>query len=423
MSTQIKLGKAVLLLNSFYLIIAAAGLGAAAYTAYRNRKLIVRLERAEKLFRLSNEVHAARSEEELLRKAEQAAMELVQSEHSMLTFANDEAAASIEQLGEGKSAAVSIDGRSISVPMRARGRELGYLQAVNTNNTSAFQQEDIELLKGLSAPVALALDNARMYEALEQSVHELQSATAMKERLESELQIAGSIQLSFLPTTMPSANEPFDVCALLKSAKEVGGDFYNFFKIDEEHLFFTLGDVSDKGIPAALFMAMTLSLLKGNMNAKLTPAELLENVNDELCTNNAQLFATIVCGVLNIATGEVTLSDGGHCTPFIVKENGSVLPVKLSKGIPLGAFPEFTYTNETITLEKGDRFVLYTDGITEAENALQEQYSVTRLEQFLGLASQYSSAEIIDALLMDVFMFADGAPQSDDIAVLCLMRR
>ncbi|WP_240941369.1 SpoIIE family protein phosphatase [Paenibacillus sp. HB172176] len=406
-----------------YIVLAVAGLGAAAYMAYRNRKLTERLERADKLFRLSNEVHAVRSEEELLRKAEQAAKQLVRSDQVMLSFVPGEIAASSELSADGMPGAATVDGRSVIMQMKARGRELGLLQAVNTNTHSSFRKEDVELLHSFTAPVALALDNARMYESLEQSVHELQSATAMKERLESELQIAGSIQLSFLPTTMPSANEPFDVCALLKSAKEVGGDFYNFYKIDEEHLFFTLGDVSDKGIPAALFMAMTLSLLKGNMNAKLTPGELLENVNDELCNNNAQLFATIVCGVLNIATGEVTLSDGGHCTPFIVKANGAVLPVKLTKGIPLGAFPEFTYTNETVLLEQGDRFVLYTDGITEAENAQQEQYSVDRLERFLGLASQYSSAEIIDALLMDVFMFADGAPQSDDIAVLCLMRR
>ncbi|MNH37896.1 Stage II sporulation protein E (SpoIIE) [compost metagenome] len=100
-----------------------------------------------------------------------------------------------------------------------------------------------------------------------------------------------------------------------------------------------------------------------------------------------------------------------------------MLPIKLPKGIPLGSFPEYTYRNQTIELERGDRFVLYTDGITEAENMLQEQYSTSRLQQFLSQTSGYSSAEIIDALLMDVFMFADGAPQSDDIAVLCLMRR
>jgi serine phosphatase RsbU (regulator of sigma subunit) len=272
-------------------------------------------------------------------------------------------------------------------------------------------------------PLALAMDNAIKYEELEESASELAFATSMKERLESELQIAGSIQLSFLPTTMPSSNEPFDVCALLKSAKEVGGDFYNFYKIDDRHLFFTLGDVSDKGMPAALFMAMTLSLIKGSMHAGLTPGELLEKVNDMLCADNAQLFATIVCGVLQIDTGEVVLCDGGHCTPYVVKSDGSVIPIKLKKGIPLGSFPEFSYTNVNLKLDRGDRLIVYTDGITEAENGAQEQYSTSRLERFLAMTKDYSSAEIIDALLMDVFMFADGAPQSDDIAVLCLSRR
>jgi serine phosphatase RsbU (regulator of sigma subunit) len=284
-------------------------------------------------------------------------------------------------------------------------------------------RENEELLARFAKPLALAMDNAIRYEALEESASELASATSMKERLESELQIAGSIQLSFLPTTMPSSNEPFDVCALLKSAKEVGGDFYNFYKIDERHLFFTLGDVSDKGMPAALFMAMTLSLIKGSMHAGLTPGELLGKVNDMLCEDNAQLFATIVCGVLQIDTGEVVLCDGGHCTPYVVKADGSVIPIKLKKGIPLGSFPEFAYTNVNLALDRGDRLIVYTDGITEAENGAQEQYSTSRLERFLALTKDYSSAEIIDALLMDVFMFADGAPQSDDIAVLCLSRR
>jgi sigma-B regulation protein RsbU (phosphoserine phosphatase) len=213
------------------------------------------------------------------------------------------------------------------------------------------------------------------------------------------------------------------VCALLKSAKEVGGDFYNFFKIDEDHLFFTLGDVSDKGIPAALFMAVTLTLLKGKMGPGLSPGELLTLVNDELARDNPPVFATIVCGVFTCSTGDVVMSEGGHCTPYVVRADGRIEPVKLKKSLPLAAMEDAVYHDGHLTLEHGDRLLLYTDGITEAENAAQEQYSSERLHQFLEMTHGMSSAEIIDALLMHVFMFADGAPQSDDIAVLTLLRR
>ncbi|WP_052350527.1 PP2C family protein-serine/threonine phosphatase [Paenibacillus gorillae] len=392
-------------------IAGALGLGAAAVLWARNRRLAAQVKQSDMLFELSSQMYSATLKQVLLQQGAEAVKRLVHAEKAAITLAGETGGGGLDETG------------AISVPLTARGRQIGVLQAAGKRGGSALTAADRELLDKLSGPLALALDNALLHEVSEESVNELQLATALKERLESELQIAGSIQLSFLPTTMPSANEPFDVCALLKSAKEVGGDFYNFFKIDDDHLFFTLGDVSDKGIPAALFMAMTLSLLKGKMHPELSPGELLKKVNDELCLDNAQLFATIVCGVLQISTGEAVLSDGGHCTPYVVKAGGEVLPIRLAKGIPLGSFPDFTYKDVKLQLERGDKLVIYTDGITEAENARQEQYSTGRLQQFLTQTKDYSSAEIIDALLMDVFMFADGAPQSDDIAVLCLTRR
>jgi serine phosphatase RsbU (regulator of sigma subunit) len=392
------------------LIIGAAGACAALYTVVANRRLAARLRNAERLFELSAGLHASLNRPDLLKAAEAAARELAGAREAAVSIA----------YGDGSEQGFETQVR-VAIPIERSGKRLGAMQVAGGGEPIGRENE--ELLVRFAKALALAMDNAIRYEALEESASELASATSTKERLESELHFAGSIQLSFLPTTMPSSNEPFDVCALLKSAKEVGGDFYNFYKIDERHLFFTLGDVSDKGMPAALFMAMTLSLIKGSMHAGLTPGELLEKVNDMLCEDNAQLFATIVCGVLEIDTGEVVLCDGGHCTPYVVKADGSVIPIKLKKGIPLGSFPEFSYTNVDLKLDRGDRLIVYTDGITEAENGAQEQYSTSRLERFLALTKDYSSAEIIDALLMDVFMFADGAPQSDDIAVLCLSRR
>ncbi|CAI6081374.1 PP2C family protein-serine/threonine phosphatase [Cohnella sp. JJ-181] len=311
----------------------------------------------------------------------------------------------------------------LTVPIVNGGHVEGVLQVVNKSGGRPFTERDRLLLEAVALPMAVALENGRLYEQLESSVHALAATTKIKERLESELQIAGGIQMSFLPRTMPSAQEPFDICALLKSAKEVGGDFYNFYKIDQTRLFFTLGDVSDKGIPAALFMAVALTLLKGKMKPDLSPGELLRMVNDELSKDDPMLFATIVCGVFDVETGETTLSEGGHCTPYLIRATGEVVPIKLRKSLPLAAMPESSYYDTVVTLADGDRLVLYTDGITEAENGAQEQYGGQRLQKFLGMTPGMSSAEVIDALLMDVFMFADGAPQSDDIAVLSLMRR
>ncbi|QMV41113.1 PP2C family protein-serine/threonine phosphatase [Cohnella cholangitidis] len=311
----------------------------------------------------------------------------------------------------------------LTVPILNRQRVEGVLQVINKKGGRSFKKRDRQLLEKVAQPMAVALENARLYAQVEESLEALSMTTAIKERLESELQIAGTIQMSFLPRTMPSSQEPYDVCALLKSAKEVGGDFYSFYKIDDDHLFFALGDVSDKGIPAALFMAVTLTLLKGKMGPGLSPGELLTMVNDELARDNPLVFATIVCGVFTCSTGKVVMSEGGHCTPYVVRAGGTIEPVKLKKSLPLAAMEDAVYHDGYLTLEHGDRLLLYTDGITEAENAAQEQYSPDRLQQFLEMTHGMSSAEIIDALLMHVFLFADGAPQSDDIAVLTLLRR
>lgn len=311
----------------------------------------------------------------------------------------------------------------LTVPIMNHNRVEGVLQVINKERGRSFTSRDRMLLERVAKPMAVALENARLYEQLERSMKALQTTTAIKERMESELQIAGGIQMSFLPRRMPSTQEPYDVCALLKSAKEVGGDFYNFFKLDDDRLFFTLGDVSDKGIPAALFMAVTLTLIKGKMTSSMTPGELLRMVNDELCQDNPVLFATIVCGVFDTRTGELVLSEGGHCTPYVVRADGSVEPVKLRKSLPLGAMSDIPYHDGRLVLEPGDRIVVYTDGITEAENAVQEQYSEGRLQEFLRMTAGMSSADLIDAMLMHVFQFVGGASQYDDIAVLTLMRR
>lgn len=448
------------------LILAAAGWAGAAAIWLRYRSARSRLERTEKLFEVSVQLNANLKKRELLQCIMDTSAEVIGTEASSILLidphtgelhfevATGEMGEQVQEIrlkpGEGIAGHVAVTGEPvivndaagdprwsgrvsqrtgwvtrnmITVPVRNRGTVVGVLQLLNKQGGRPFTPEDESLLDKISGPIAVALENAELYEALEHSIDALKEATAARERIDSELQIAGGIQLSFLPRTLPSASDPYDVCAVLRSAKEVGGDFYNFYKIDDDHLFFVLGDVSDKGVPAALFMAVTLTLLKGKMAPGMTPGELLTYVNDELCKDDAPLFATIVCGVLTCSTGEVVLSEGGHCPPYLVKASGEVIPLKLPKGLPLGGFPDVPYRNHPVRLEPGDRLIVYTDGITEAENARHEQFSGVRLQDMLHRSAGMPNADVIDQLLMEVFLFADGAPQSDDIAVLCVMRR
>ncbi|MNQ94724.1 Phosphoserine phosphatase RsbU [compost metagenome] len=243
--------------------------------------------------------------------------------------------------------------------------------------------------------------------------------------MESELRIATEIQMGFLPRKSLSLQEDrVEVIAqaIIRPAREVGGDFYDYFRIDEDRLFFVLGDVSDKGIPAALFMAVTMTLLKGKMSAELTPGELLTAVNQELYKDDSTMFATIFCGVLNVRTGQLLYSDGGHCPPYIVRAGGEVELLKGKKGLPLGVMDDTLYMDNEVMLGLGDRIVVYTDGITEAEDHLQDQYGFARLKEVLVREQASRPEQLLGQMVQDVDVFADGAVQSDDIAVLLVDR-
>ncbi|WP_409341886.1 PP2C family protein-serine/threonine phosphatase [Paenibacillus sp. MBLB4367] len=334
----------------------------------------------------------------------------------------------------------------LCVPVMNRGEVVGVIQVLNKRGKKPFDDRDEQLLKSIAAPTAIALENAALYEALEKSLQALRDTTTVKEKMESELRIARDIQMSFLPkaatetfsaipyelyhgaaeevaaaaegdTARPAMHKA-EVGALLRPAREVGGDFYNYYPIDGRHLFIILGDVSDKGIPAALFMAVTLTLLKARMMPGRFPGEVLSEVNEELCRDESAMFATIWCGLLDMETGDLTYSDGGHCTAYVVSENGAVAPLKSRKGLPLGAMEEAPYYDQRVTLTPGDSVVLYTDGITEAEDAERRQFGTARLSELLPSVALLSAEEGAHELLASVDRFADGAPQSDDIAVL-----
>ncbi|HEY6366173.1 MAG TPA: SpoIIE family protein phosphatase [Candidatus Binatia bacterium] len=262
-----------------------------------------------------------------------------------------------------------------------------------------------------------------MQKMLQEYLDHLKKTTAAKERIESELNIAHEIQMSMVPKTFPAFPErsEFDIFATLVPAKEVGGDLYDFFFIDDDHLCFAVGDVSDKGVPASLFMAVTKTLFRATASNCGTPGEILARLNAEICRDNEScMFVTFFCGILDVRTGQVDYSNGGHNLPYYLHHDG-VSPLKNAGGGALGLVEQSPYASGRMVLAPGEALLLYTDGVTEAIDLSKTLYSDQRLEQFLETNRGSAPRQIIGDLVSDVRHFAGEAPQSDDITVLALL--
>ena len=270
---------------------------------------------------------------------------------------------------------------------------------------------------------ALASSFNEMTRRLNDSIENLKETTAAKERIESELQIAHEIQMSMVPKIFPpfpDRNE-FDIFATLVPAKEVGGDLYDFFFIDDDHLCFAVGDVSGKGVPASLFMAVTKTLFRATAGNGGTPGEILARLNAEICRDNEScMFVTFFCVILNIRTGQVDYSNGGHNLPYYLHHSGVSL-LKNTGGRALGLVEQSPYASGRMVLGPGEALLLYTDGVTEAMDSSETLYSDQRLAQFLTSNRDSSPRQIIGDLVSDVRHFAGETPQSDDITVLALL--
>ncbi len=260
-----------------------------------------------------------------------------------------------------------------------------------------------------------------MLASVEQAIKELTETTAAKERIESELNIARQIQMNILPRIFPAFPDrpEFDIFAVIEPAREVGGDFYDFFPIDRTHLCFVMADVSGKGIPASLFMAVTKTLIKAVAGEETRPEVFLAKVNDELAEGNeASMFVTVFCGVLNTETGEVVYANGGHNPPLVIRRGGSVTYLDGIAGLVLGAFEGVTYTAERLTLGPGDSLFLYTDGVTEAMDRDLAPFSDERLQQEIEGLKEKPIREMTRGILERVKLFSEGVPQSDDITMM-----
>ncbi|RAK63040.1 PP2C family protein-serine/threonine phosphatase [Phenylobacterium kunshanense] len=269
---------------------------------------------------------------------------------------------------------------------------------------------------------SLAEAMTAMIARLQRYLVEMEAATAARERVEGELSAARDIQVGMLPRTFPPfpQRRDIDVYALLESAKQVGGDLYDYVLVDRDRLFFVVGDVSGKGVPAALFMAMTTTLFKATALSGQAPDEVMARVNAELARDNAaEMFVTAFCGVLDLRTGAVAYSDGGHEAPFVRRADGRVERLPKLKGMALGVIDEATFETGNFRLEAGDALVLFTDGVSEATNAEDALFTTARIEAALASARREPGArDLAEGLAEDVRVFVGATPQSDDIAIL-----
>lgn len=255
-------------------------------------------------------------------------------------------------------------------------------------------------------------------------ISNLQEATAAREKMESELKIARDIQQGIIPKTFPPFPDrnDIDLYAVLDPAREVGGDLYDFFLVDDTHLCFAIGDVSGKGIPASLLMAITRTLLRARTTRNMKPCQVVSSMNTELCRENeSAMFVTFFLGIIDLTTGVIEYCNAGHNRPYMLGKNGKVQILDQTHGTPLGLFEEMTYGCSELKTEPGDTFILYTDGVTEAMDPRGELFGDDRLQKMVADECHgLSPREITDLIHQRIKHFTGCAEQSDDITLLVL---
>ena len=263
----------------------------------------------------------------------------------------------------------------------------------------------------------------RMAEDLQRHVREMQRAAADHERIESELRVAREIQTSLMPRMFPPFPDrpEFELFATMVPAREVGGDLYDFFFIDERHLCLLIGDVADKSVPAALYMMVTKFVLRMEARNTLAPDQILKNANSVMAADNEKcMFVTVLCAILDTETGRLTMASAGHNPPVYraVGEKSAALTVP--RGFVVGVLPEARYASHTVTMRDGDMIVLYTDGVTEANDPHGDMFGESRLIECVSASGTSGATELVQQVQQQVEQFVAGAPQSDDMTLLAL---
>ncbi len=244
--------------------------------------------------------------------------------------------------------------------------------------------------------------------------------------LQGDLKVASKIQNSILPRVFPPFPEHSDkveIAASMDAAKNIGGDFYDFFRLDEERIGFTIADVCGKGIPAALFMAVSRTMLHSVGLKSQSPSECINAVNKMLAADPVDcMFVTVFYGIYNVNTGLVSICNAGHNLPYVLRANGEVEELPLVKNLVVGVFENVVYKEQTLQLEHGDTLFMYTDGVTEAKDSHRKDFGKNRLEAVLSGHPERSCSQTIEAMKAGVAEYVADTPQSDDITMLVFKR-
>ena len=270
---------------------------------------------------------------------------------------------------------------------------------------------------------ALADDISEMAVELERYTGEMVSLSAEKERISTELSLATQIQTSMLPHIFPAfpTRSEFDIYASMDPAKEVGGDFYDYFLIDDNHLCMVIADVSGKGVPGALFMMASKIILQSVALMGLSPAEILQRTNEAICANNeAEMFVTVWMGILELSTGRLTAANAGHEFPALKRPDGVFELFKDRHGFVLGGMEGVKYREYEIQLEPGSKLFVYTDGVPEATSAEKELFGTERMIDALNTDPDAAPKELLGNVRTSVDSFVKDAEQFDDLTMLCL---
>ncbi len=271
---------------------------------------------------------------------------------------------------------------------------------------------------------ALAGSVHKMEKDIVKYIDNIQAITAEKERISAELSVATQIQADMLPRTFPPFpnRKEFDIYATMTPAKEVGGDFYDFFMIDDDHIALVMADVSGKGVPAALFMVITKTLIKNRtmMDDKLSTSEILRDVNNQLCEgNDAEMFVTVWLCIIQLSTGICRITNAGHEHPA-VKVSGQDYTLKTYRhSIAVAAMPDVKFEEHEFKLDPGDSLFVYTDGVTEATDTDNTLFGTDRLLTSLNKAKNADATALLGFVKEDIDVFVGNAPQFDDITMLC----
>lgn len=309
-------------------------------------------------------------------------------------------------------AMASIGTWLIGVPLSVKGEVYGVMLAKESNTPAVFREQRLEIISGIAQEVSLAIQNDR-----------LQRDMVLRERTEREVQLAREIQRTFLPEHLPQV-PGWELDATWLTARTVGGDFYDVFPMDDNRLGIVIADVADKGMPAALYMTVTRTLIRASLLTVDTPAKVLEQVNN-LLVPDAQngMFVTAVFAILNLESGELTYANAGHNLPLLVHGQDSSVTSLTKGGMALGVMPNTPMHDDSVIIQPGDCLVLYTDGVTETFSPSEESFGEERLKEVLSCSTSCSPDRVLAAVDEALKDFRSNQPLSDDVTLIAIYRK